>query len=141
MNSKIITISEPCIRWSEKYSFDEKENIFLNGYLYAGKKRNLEFKKRGDEALKKALKDLYISYKIALREIIKKLNGTEKKRIACLPLGIKVGIPVKEAAQTAAQAVFDFTQDNKMGECIELEFCVENPYEFDLFQKSFSSLV
>jgi len=138
MDSKIITISEPCIRKSDKYSYNEGKQMFLQGYCYAAKKEN-EFEMRGDEALTQALKDLYVCYKIALREVFKKLSGTEKKKIACLPLGIKVGIPVKEAAAMAAKAIFDFTQDNKV--CEYIEFCVENQYEFDVYSEEFLSLV
>jgi hypothetical protein len=141
MQSKVITIAEPCIRNITTHSYNEKEQMFLpQKYLYTGKKENADFEMRGEIALEEALKDLYMCYKIVLREVFKKLSGKENKKIACLPLGIHVGFPLQQAAGITAKALSDFIQDNNKA-YDSIVFCVENQDEFNVYINEVKNLM
>ena len=139
MKSKIITISEPCIRKS-MYRYDEKKEIFLQHYVYACEKGRSSCEMSGDEALQEASKDLYACYKIGLREVFARLGNKENKKIICLPLSIHVGFPLLQAAAITKRALFDFIQENT-GAYKSIKLCVENQAEFDAYVNELKNLV
>lgn len=139
MHSKIITISEPCLRKS-MYRYDEKKDIFLQQYVYACEKGCSSCEMSGDAALQEASKDLYICYKIGLREVFKRLSGKENKKIACLPLGIHVGFPLQQAAIITTKALSDFIQENERA-YDSIELCMENQAECEAYVNELKNLV